>query len=172
MTPPVPWAERLLRRQRELLAVALAVAVLVGAGWLWVAAGDGRADYPTVPAGQAYHAGGATWTLTRLTAVNTLPDGSRPATGAVFVVADVQAELSAFAADDHCLLSLHAGEWEFGSQVGYLPTDPTVHTSCHRGGSGVVSAAFEVPANLLDRVDGVLLATAGAPTTVLAGRIG
>jgi hypothetical protein len=172
MTASLPWAQRLLQRRRELLAAAVAIAVVASAAWLWVAAGDGTVTYPTVPAGQSHHAGGGTWTLTRLTAVNTLPGGTRPVTGAVFVVADIQADLSNFGTDDFCSLRLHVQAWEFDSEVGYLPTDPMVRTSCRRGDRGVVSAAFEVPASLLDRVDGVVLATAEGRATVLAGRIG
>ncbi|PKQ32670.1 MAG: hypothetical protein CVT62_01040 [Actinobacteria bacterium HGW-Actinobacteria-2] len=167
-----PWVERLTHRQWKLLALAVAVAVVVSAAWLWIATGDRKVSYPVVAAGQTYRTPDGAWTLAHMQTVEALPDGYEPVKGAVFVIVDVQADLTAFPVGGFCNWKLRAGEYEFLSVVGYLPKDRKTLTTCQPGGTGVISTAYEVPQKLLSSVDGVVLATKGQPTTVLAGRLG
>lgn len=171
MTEARPWVEQLAGRRR-LLAVAVAIAVLTSAAWLWVASGDGKVSYHPVAAGQAFSAGTATWKLVQLHSMQELPDGSRPVNGAVYVIADVEADLTGFAADGFCTWRLRAGEYEFEPTIGYFPSGPAVFSRCEPGTSGVVSTAFEVPAKLVDQVDGVVLGIPTQSNVLLAGRVG
>ncbi len=165
-----PWVEQLAGR-RGLLAVAVAIAILTSVAWLWVAQGDGKVSYHPVPAGQVFASGGGAWKLVRLRSVAALPGGLWPVGGAVYVIADVEADLVDLPASGSCAWRLRAGEYEFESVNSYLPTGTGVSGQCQPGTKGIVSTAFQVPAKLVDQVDGVVLSVPTQRNVLLAGRV-
>lgn len=164
------WVEQLTARRSRLLAVSVAIALVTSAVWLWVAQSDGKVSYHPIAAGQVFLAENATWKLVQLHAVAALPDGSRPVNGAVYVIADVEADLAGFSADGFCTWRLRAGEYEFEPTIGYFPAGTGVLSRCEPGATGIVSTAFEVPQKLVDQVDGVVLSIPSQSNVLLAGR--
>lgn len=161
-TPPVAWTQRLVARSRRLLAVGAASALLTAGLVVYLARDDGYRRYPVAASATAVPLGGATYTLVALHRLSELPGRSastKPVSGAVFVVADVDVDASAL--DDGCLMYLVAGDYSFIDELAYTPANDAVSTVCRAGMNGRVSMAFQVPERLLDQVNGVRIEMPG-----------
>lgn len=168
-----PWTDRLESGSRRLLLAGIAAALAASGLSFWLARDDGRRVYPQARAGQAARMGASIWSLERLQEIDELPvyrDTRRPVDKATFVVARLRADLTEAAAPAGCLVYLQAGDYSFISDNSFTPTDPTASTTCTAGRNGVVTAAFEVPSRLLDKVDGVQVVF-GSEHLVFPGRL-
>lgn len=170
MSQDRPWVERLIQHQWRLLVVSLGVAVVTAATWLVVAMGDGKPSYEVVGAQGVFRSGESTWKVAAVHVVETLPDGTKPSPGAAFVVADVDTVLTGFPADGGCRWQLRAGDFLYLS-TSYLPADPGVTAWCLPGQRATVRSVYEVPAKLLNRVDGVVLSIPDHPNVLLTTRV-
>lgn len=170
MSQDRPWVERLLQRQWQLLAVALAVAVVTSATWLFLAFTDGRPSYEVVASQAVFRSGDSTWQISAMQVVDALPDGTQPAPGAAFVVADVDTVLTGFPSDGGCVWRLHVGDDVYLSST-YLPDDPGLTAWCVPGQRATVRTVYEVPRSRLDRVDGLVLSIPDHPRVLLTARL-
>lgn len=161
-------------RDLRKLAVAVVLAAVFAAGWLWRAAGDGVEQRTFLPAGQFAGVDGVKYRLATLRISRQVASGYSdqitPAPGAVLVLARLDYDASTHSGNLYCSFELVAGELAWDQLFGFAPTEPD-STSCTAGSAGTVSALFEVPEKFLDQIQGVeVVPPGGVAAPVLIGQ--
>ncbi len=165
-----------MRSDHRLLAVAVAVAVLFGAGWLWRAADDRITRTELVPAGEPVQLDRVEYRLASLATPGSVPSGFdelvTPLPDAVLVLARIDYDATARTEPLYCGFQLVAGELIWKPHRDYYPADPDTG-SCAAGRAGTATVLFEIPQHLLGQVQGVgVLPGDDRPLPVLQGRPG
>jgi hypothetical protein len=162
-------------RDRRLLVVAVALALVFSAAWLWRAAGDGVTERVAVPDGASTTADGVVYRLASLRTSERVTSGAASqivaTRGATLVVATVRYDATMQTGDVYCGFALVAGEATWEPEFGWLPPEGQA-SFCDSGSAGTVTALFEVPQGFLDQVQGILVTNPGGASPLLLGRPG
>jgi hypothetical protein len=160
-------------RDRHLLVVAIALALVFSGAWVWRAAGDGTSPRSPVPAGGTGRLDAVTY---RLASLQTLGRTTTrydnpvvPAQGAVLVLARIEYDAVGTPTYFPCTFELVAGETAWRSEFGYTPPEPD-GGSCDRNTAGTVAVLFDIPARYLAQVQGVGVTNPGGTEPLLLGR--
>lgn len=160
-------------RDRRLLVVAVALALVFAVVWVWRAAGDEATSRSPVAAGQTGRLGAASYRLASLQALERTTGRYDqllvPEPGAVLVVARIEYNATGIKTFFPCTFELVAGESTWRSEFGYIPPQPA-DSSCRQNTTGTVAVVFEVPVGALDQVEGVAVVNPGGTTPLLLGR--
>ena len=159
-------------RDRRLLVVAVALALVFSAAWLWRAADDQSTSRTTVPAGQTGRLGAVTYRLDSLQTLARTPtrydEPVIPADGAVLVLARISYDAAGTTTFFSCTFELVAGDTTWSSEFGYFPPEPD-SSSCPPDTAGTVAVLFEIPARSVQQVQGIAVANPGGTQPILSG---
>ncbi len=159
-------------RDRRLLIVAVALALVFSAAWLWRAAGDEATDRIPVPAGQSGRLEAVTYRLVSLQALTRVPtryaEPVVPVDGAVLVLARIHYDAAGTTTFFSCTFELVAGESAWRSDFAYSPPEPD-SSSCDPNTAGTVAVVFEIPTHSVEEVQGVAVANPGGSEPLLVG---
>ena len=158
-------------RDRRLLIIAVALALVFSAAWLWRATGDQTTARTAVPSGQPGRLGAVTYRLDSLQALDRAPSRYEPVVpteGAVLVLARISYDAAGTTTFFSCTFELVAGETTWRSDFGYFPPEPDSAT-CDPDTAGTVAVLFEVPARYAPQVEGVAVANPGGTEPLLSG---
>jgi hypothetical protein len=159
-------------KDRRLLVIAVAIALVFSVAWLWRAAGDQATHRTPVPAGQAGRLGAVSYRLISLQALDRTAtrydEPAVPPAGAVLVLARIHYDAAGTKTFFSCTFELVAGETAWRSEFGYSPPEPD-SASCDPNTAGTVAVLFEVPARFVEQVRGVGVQNPGGAEPLLAG---
>ncbi|HEY3337856.1 MAG TPA: hypothetical protein VGK18_05100 [Propionicimonas sp.] len=160
-------------RDRSLLVVAVSLALVFSVSWLWRAAGDEATPRTPVAAGETGRLGAVTYRLVSLQAVERattlFDDAVVPVQGAVLVLARIDYDAVGTSTFFACTFELVAGETTWRSEFGYSPPEPDSST-CDRNAAGRVAVLFEIPAHMVNQVQGVGVTNPTGAEPLLVGR--
>jgi len=162
-------------RDRRLLIVAVALALVFAVTWLWRAAGDGVTDRVEVGAGASTTVDGVIYRLESLRTSDRVTSGAADqivaTRGATLVLATVTYDATAATTPVYCNFELVAGDANWDPEMGWTPPEGEA-AFCDSGSTGSVSALFEVPQGFLSRVQGVGITNPDGALPLLLGRPG
>ena len=159
-------------KDRRLLVVAVAVALVFSVAWLWRAAADEGTARTPVPEGQAGRLGAVSYRLVSLQALDRTPtrydEPMVPPAGAVLVLARIHYDAAGTTTFFGCSFELVAGETAWRSEFSYSPPEPD-SASCDPDTAGTVAVLFEIPARFVEQVQGVGVQNPGGAEPLLTG---